>query len=73
MRPGIKPAISWIVVRFVSNEPGLEFLPPLKKEFEFKGKDKDNPKIIAAPFKEKPTSKGESALTYTPWTRIELD
>lgn len=41
----------------------LSALPPLisKEELvESKGKDKDSPKVIATPFKEKP------ALTYTP-------
>ena len=39
---------------------------------ESKGKDKDSSKITAAPSKEKPTSRGELALTYTPWTKTEL-
>lgn len=37
------------------------------------GADTESPKVIAAPFKEKPvTGSGEPDLVYTPWTRTEL-
>jgi len=32
-RPGIEPAFSWMIVRFISDEPGWEFLPHLIQIF----------------------------------------
>ena len=49
--------------------PDLPTLPPpISKEEPIASnkKDKNSPKIIAAPFKEKPTDRGEPALIHIP-------